>query len=245
MGYCPDCRKKYKPSEPVEETAPERVARQRRMMRLSCGIPPKFMTEDFSTFEMGRQDKAFKKCWEYAEDFPITIPQGYHSLVLYSDHSWGVGKTHLACSIGHRILDRWQGERVGRSLVLFVSEPDIYTRIQATYGHPLEERYRQETEADIIRQFTSAGLLIIDDVGKRQVADPRFVQRTMFSIIDGRYKAMLPVVLTANLNQGQLKSYLGGGEDEASFDRLTEMCGGRSGKGVKFFQLEGESYRRR
>ena len=104
--------------------------------------------------------------------FLSAIPQGYHSLVLYSDHSWGVGKTHLACSIGHRILDRWQGERVGRSLVLFVSEPDIYTRIQATYGHPLEERYRHETEADIIRQLTSASLLIIDDVGKRRVARP-------------------------------------------------------------------------
>lgn len=246
-GYCPDCVQLIpKVPEEVKETTPERIARGRREMRESSGIPPKFMAEDFSTFEQDSQPKAFKKCLEFAESFPLVEPQGKQSLVLYSEHSWGVGKTHLACAIGHRILDRWKGERIGRRLVLFVSEPDLYVRIQSTYGSfSRDERPNHENESDIIRQLTGASLLIIDDVGKRRVQDLRFVQRIMFSIIDGRYKAMLPLVLTANLSPDGLKSYLGGGEDEASFDRLTEMCGGRSGKGVKFFQLEGPSYRRK
>ena len=247
-GYCPDCVQLI-PKVPgeVEETTPERIARERREMRESSGISPKFMTEDFSTFEQDSQPKAFKKCWEFAESFPLTEPQGKQSLVLYSEHSWGVGKTHLVCAIGHRILDRWKGERIGRRLVLFISEPDLYMRIQSTYGYSPEEKSRHENEADIIRQLTSASLLIIDDVGKRQVTDKenKFVRRIMFAVIDGRYKAMLPLVLTANLNPDGLKTYLGGGEDEASFDRLAEMCGGRSGRGVKFFQMEGSSFRRR
>ena len=83
-------------------------------------------------------------------------------------------------------------------------------------------------------------MLIIDDVGKEKRNDPKFVQRTLFKIIDGRYKGARPVVITANLNPTQLKRYLGaGGEDEASFDRLWGMTNG------EFFNIEGESYRRK
>ena len=64
------------------------------------------------------------------------------------------------------------------------------------------------------------------------------MQRVLFSIIDGRYKAMRPMVVTANLSPEGLKLYLGGGGDEASFDRLWEMVKG------KFIKIEGESYRR-
>ena len=40
MGYCPDCRKKYKPSEPVEETAPERIARRTADDAIELWYPP-------------------------------------------------------------------------------------------------------------------------------------------------------------------------------------------------------------
>jgi DNA replication protein DnaC len=248
-GYCPDCAKKlFEREEAMEKgiITPEEINRQRRLWRLRCGIPPKFANEDFSTFEKDRQPKAFKKCWDYAENYPLGAPQSYPSLVLFSEHSWGVGKTHLVCSIAHRILDRWNGERINCP-VLFISEPDLYMRIQATYNYSLEEKYSKEDESDIISHLTSAGLLILDDVGKRRVHDPRFVQRIMFSVIDGRYKAMLPIVLTANLNPEQLKVYLGGGEkDEASFDRLLEMTGGMVRPGViRFLKLEGDSFRRK
>ena len=202
------------------------------------------MNEDFFTFKKGKQDKAFQKCWNYAENFPLAAPQGYPSLVLFSERSWGVGKTHLVCALGHRLLDRWKGEKIGRPIIKFISEPDLYLQIQATYNYSPEDRLHRESEASIIQSLLQPCLLIIDDVGKRKVQDGRFVQRIMFAIIDGRYKAMLPIVLTANLGQNGLKAYLGGGEDEASFDRLIEMCGGKSGKAIKFFRLEGPSYRR-
>ena len=109
--YCPECTFKLVviPTEEPEETPAEWLARTRRQMREYSGIPSRFMGEDFSTFKKGRQDKAFQKCWNYAENFPLMAPQGYPSLVLFSEHSWGVGKTHLACAIGHRLLDQWKG----------------------------------------------------------------------------------------------------------------------------------------
>lgn len=240
-GYCPECAKKVLEEEEAREESMklEKIAHQRRRWRLTCGIPPKFMTEEFGTFDKERQLKAYEKCLGYANNYPLTNPRGYSSLLLFSEHSWGVGKTHLVCSIAHHILGRWTGEDTGCP-VLFISEPDLYMRITATYNYSLEEKSYRESETDIIKQLTAVGLLILDDVGKRRVTDPRFVQRIMFSIIDGRYKAILPMVLTANLDPERLRVYLGGGqEDEATFDRLLEMTGG------KFLEIEGESYRRK
>jgi len=168
-------------------------------------------------------------------------------MVMFSEASWGVGKTHLAGAIAHRILDRWQGDPF-MCPVLFVSEPDILLQITATYNFNLEEKQTRESESDIINRLIAVPLLIIDDVGKRKVSDLRFVQRIHFSIIDGRYKKLKPIVLTANLDSEGLGRYLGGinpaeartdGVDEATLDRLIEMCGGQ------FDKMDGKSYRRK
>ncbi len=241
LKYCPDCKEKLDKQLAQQEEAARQleIATKRREWRAACGIPHKFMTEQFDTFDKSRQPDKYDLCLKYADSYPLGDSRKYPSLVLYSEQSWGVGKTHLVCSIAHQILNRWDGENIGRP-VLFISEPDLYLRIQATYNYSPEERHYRESETDIINQLTRVPLLIMDDVGKRRTHDPRFVQRVMFSIIDGRYKDMRPMVLTANLSPNQLATYLGGGQvDEASFDRLMEMCGG------EFIRIEGESYRRK
>ena len=235
-GWCPECNESFWKKKKAEEKLKLDASNNhtRRLWRLRCGIPPKFQNEDFSTFIILRQPKAFKVCWDYAENYPLLKPRGYKSLVLFSEQSWGVGKTHLSCSIGHRILDRWNGEDINCP-VLFVSEPDLYLRLQATYQ---DRGIAKETEADIIKQLVGVDLLIMDDIGKRRVVDPKFVQRIMFAVIDGRYKTMRPMVLTANLSPDGLGEYLGGGrQDEASIDRLVEMSG------KHFDKMEGKSYR--
>ena len=244
-GYCPKCRRKRVKEENEREEAERlaEIAKTRLRWRENCGIPPKFMKEEFGTFDKSRQAKAYEKCLAYAKNFPLIGYRGYPSLLLYSDHSWGIGKSHLACSIGHNILSRWNGENISCP-VHFTTEPDLLMRIYATYSYTLEEKQYRESETDIINRHIAVPLLILDDIGKRRTHDPRFVQRILFALIDGRYRAMKPMVLTANLTPERLKTYLGGGQaDEASFDRLLEMCGG--GKGLKFFQMDGESYRRK
>ena len=240
-GYCQDCARKLYEEELAKEEAARKlgIATGRREWREKCGIPHKFMTEQFGTFDKSRQTDKYKLCLKYADSYPLMDSRGYLSLILYSEESWGIGKTHLVCSIAHHILNRWDGENIGCP-VLFISEPDLYLRIQATYNYSQEEKYYRESETDIINQLTRVPLLIMDDVGKRRTHDARFVQRVMFSVIDGRYKNMRPVVLTANLSPQKLAVYLGGGQgDEASFDRLLEMASNQ------FIRMEGESYRRK
>jgi len=238
-GYCPDCAKQVYDEEVAREEAARQaeVARVRRQHRLSSGIPPKFMNSDFSTFEKGWQDKAFKLCWDYAEGFPVDrYPAGYRSLYLWSTESWGTGKTHLASAICHRIYDRWTGTgNKGCPRIIFLSEPELFRRIQATYSFTREESQIRESEDDIIKSIVYADLVVLDDVGKEKRADPRFIQRTIYAIIDGRYKNQLPLIITANLDPNQLKEHL----ESASFDRVFEMIQGKS------IRMDGRSFRRK
>lgn len=237
-GLCPDCAQKEYDNEVAKEKATKQssIMTERRRCREECGIPSKFMNQDFSTFDKGWQDEALNKCWKYAESYPVEArPINYPSLYIYSGSSWGIGKTHLSCAIAHRILNRWKGEDRGCPRVVFISEPDLFRKIQATYNYSAEEKQYRESENDIIKGIISADLIILDDVGKEKRQDPRFVQRTLFAIIDGRYKVSLPIVLTANLNPAQLKRHL----EDASFDRFYEMTKGQA------VLMDGESYRRK
>lgn len=151
------------------------------------------------------------------------------------------GKTYLTCAIAHRILDRWNGEKTGCP-VSFIAEPDIYRRIQTTYNYSAEERKRLQSEQEIINELVAVPLLIIDDIGKEHRTDKRFVQRVLFSIINSRYNAQRPVVLTTNMTAGQLENYLGNDSDSATFDRIWEMCvSPKQG----FIRIKAESYRRK
>ncbi len=237
LENCPDCSAKYKAEEEAKEKLLEkRVIDDARLYGLGIsGIPPKFMGCSFNTFDKSWQDKALAFCKKYADDFPVDKrPLDYHSLYLWSQQSWGVGKTHLSCAIAHRIFERWTGGNRGCPRIYFVSESDLFRQIQATYSFNREEAQTRDSEDDIIRKLTCCDLLILDDVGKERRSDARFIQRTLFGLIDGRYKLQLPMILTANVNADGLKAHLEG----ASFDRFFEMIGGKS------VCMDGDSYRR-
>ena len=236
---CEPCAKGryFREHQAVEVERQETISRIRKGWRETCGIPLIFQTSEFGTFERERQPKAYDCCLAYAQGFNLAKPQGYPSLVMFSEKCWGVGKSHLACAIINHLLNKWNGVPRTRP-VLFVSEPDLFRRIQATYNVAREDRGWRETEDDVMKELTTVPLLVIDDIGKEERGDPRFVQRTLFAIVNGRYNNLLPLVLTANLGEHGLRQYLGAGQNEASFDRLVAMTKG------EFVAMTGKSYRR-
>ncbi|KKN50930.1 hypothetical protein LCGC14_0627950 [marine sediment metagenome] len=213
----------------------EQINKEKEIWHRTCGIPLRFKGKTFDNYKRSEDNrKAFEISVEYADMFPLEQGHEYHSLGIISDNIWGNGKTHLACSIAHRIIDRWASLK--RCPVYVVTEPDLFSRIRATFGHNKDT----ETEEDVYNYIINVPLLIVDDMGKEDVADPRFVQRVWFRIINGRYDNMLPIVLTANMSPDGLAKHLGGSRNnEASFDRLYEML-----QGV-FYEVRGESYRRK
>lgn len=237
---CPKCRQKKR--EEMEEHEQQRIeveaTERKQSWRVVSGIPRRFRSENFNTFEVGEANgkKIHALCLDYAENFPLAKDAGYKSLGMFSKGIWGNGKSHLACSIAHKIIDRWIGGGE-QSPVLYITEPQMFSRIRATFNRGYDSN--GETEDSVYHHLTTVPLLIVDDIGKEEVPDPRFVQRVWFSVVNGRYDNMLPVVITANLDPDGIEQHLGGSRgNEATFDRLYEMLGG------VFWEMTGSSYRR-
>jgi DNA replication protein DnaC len=240
-SYCRECSQKRLEAEERKEaeTKAREITTRREQWRRECGIPLRFFQSRFDKFDQnvgGNILKIWRECGKYADGFSPKTPQHCQSLVLYSPNVWGVGKTYLGCAIAHAILDKWSGQTDGCP-VYFISEPQLFMRIRATYNRQRGEGYA-ETEDDIYRKLTRVSLLILDDVGKEEVSDPRFVQRVLFALIDGRYQNMLPMVITSNLDSDGLARHLGGDRNNsASMERLVEMTGN------VFWEITGSSYR--
>jgi DNA replication protein DnaC len=242
VGKCESCRRESVKEELGKNT--KVVVEQRERWRRDCGITPRFAKCCFDNYKTDG-NKILKSintdCKNYAENFPLNYYQyiknnkQYNSLVLASPVN-GIGKTHLAFAIINRILDRWNGENVVCP-VKFITEPEIYAQIKATFSYSDEERNTKPSEEDIIKSLIFTPLLVIDDIGKTPQNDMKFIQRTLYRVIDGRYQRLFPVVLTTNLTPKGLENYLGTNSDKAIINRLIEMVNG------KFIELVGESYR--
>jgi DNA replication protein DnaC len=239
QGNCPSCCDRITEEEDRREAEAnkQRVERLRDGWRQECGIPFRFKDSRFDKFDRNVDKtivKAWRQCQEYAEKFTFRNPRLSKSLLMYSHGVWGIGKTYLVCSVANTLIDKWNEETV-RCPVLFISEPQLFLRVRASYNRRSSDK---ETEDEIYQRLISVPLLILDDVGKEEVSDLRFVQRVLFAIIDGRYQRMLPVVLTANLTPDELDLHFGGDRgNSASMDRLAEMTGN------VFYELKGRSYR--
>jgi hypothetical protein len=253
---CPECTKQEIQNR--EALRLSQIAKQRLLWRKGSGIPFNQMGKGFEDFDKtvkGNIAKVFCICKCYARYYPVEYKKylkagnkAYPSLVLFSTLDMvGVGKTHLACSILHEILNRWKGEGMeedegGLGLICkrsnpvqIISEPDLYRMITVTYSYTPEEKRVLDCESDIINRLVSRDLLVIDDIGKEPRKDMDFVQRTLFGIIDGRYKNSKPIIITTNKAPNELKDYLG----EASYDRLNGMIGG------VLHKCNGESFRKK
>jgi len=237
---CPKCRtKKREHFESAERQRLESESIERKSnWRIDSGIPQRFRSERFETFKLKSNNlkKIHTLCHEYADNFPLGRKPECESLGIFSKGVWGLGKSHLVCSIGHRIIDRWLGAGTN-SPVYYITEPQMFSRIRATFNRGYDNN--SETEEQVYHHLINVPLLIVDDIGKEEVADPRFVQRVWFSIVNGRYDNVLPLVITANLDPDGIANHLGGSRNnEAAFDRLYQMLGG------VFWEMVGESHRR-
>lgn len=215
-----------------EEIAPEINLKEKHEAWIMQSIPARYRTVTFDNFKVTPSNKkAFTMCKEYVKNYPAQHNANYKSIGIFSNGVWGVGKTHLAVAMAKEIIYKCQFINP----VLYTTEPDMFLRLKSTFN-----RQNDETENVVMKKLTTVPVLIVDDIGKEEVSDPRFVQRAWFSIINTRYDNLLPLILTANLDPDGICNHLGGNRgNEASFDRLYEMLQGT------FYEITGESYRRK
>jgi DNA replication protein DnaC len=125
--------------------------------------------------------KAYKRTLEYAKQ-----PQGW--LILKGNY--GCGKTHLAAAIANY--------QVQHGLpVLFVVVPDLLDHLRATFSPDSAVTFDRRFET-----VRTAPLLILDDLGA-QSSTP-WAQEKLYQILNHRYNAQLPTVITTNYELEEL-----------------------------------------
>lgn len=141
-------------------------------------------------------------------------------LIMYGNV--GTGKSHLAAAVIHEAIDR------GYRDCYFRVWPEYLKRLQGTWDKDEDgNRISQETEADVIRELQQGLIVVIDDLDKRQPSE--WVKSTLYSVLNYRYNAEMPTILTFNCGPGEmsdkapgrlaLEEYLG----RAVLDRIIEV----------------------
>lgn len=125
--------------------------------------------------ERGNMQRVFNTAKGYAEH-----PQGF--IVFTGDY--GCGKTHLAAAIANAIVHR------GNSVVFRVV-PDLLDHLRATFAPNSTTSYDQ-----LFEDTRTAPVLVLDDLGTES-ATP-WAREKLFQIIDFRYVAHLPTIITIN-----------------------------------------------
>ena len=116
----------------------------------------------------------------------------------------GTGKTFIAAAIANALIDKGYN-------CLVTNFARLVNTIQGMYAGKQE----------YIDSLNAFDLLVIDDLAAER--DTEYMQETVQMIIDNRYRAGLPLIVTTNLTSEELKNP----EDikkQRTYSRLLEMC---------------------
>lgn len=125
----------------------------------------------------------------------------------------GGGKTFFAACIANAIIDR-QVEKGdwNAAPVIMTTIPALRDEMQRDYG---------SKKAEVLRRIVETPLLILDDVGYERKTSTS--EELAYEIVNKRYKANKPLIVTTNLTPGEIRSAQEQNQARI-FDRIVEMC---------------------
>jgi DNA replication protein DnaC len=193
------CAKEQQEAEEAETRRRElsfKIAKYKRM-----GFPESDMQEwTFANDDLANE-KITNAMRRYVDRFADFKRQG-KGLLLYGPV--GTGKTYAACEVANALIEQGRPALVTK-----------FTRLTNT----LQETFdRKQEYIDSLNQFE---LLVLDDLGvERQT---KFMQEMVYDIIDSRYRAGLPFIVTTNLSIEEIKNP-GDVGNARIYDRILERC---------------------
>lgn len=138
-------------------------------------------------------------CLQYAQTFTKEDPTG---LLLYGNV--GTGKSYMSAAIANHLID--QGNTA------------IFTDI-STIATELEQSFENRTK--IMKKLLTCDILCLEDIGSER--NTEYMYGILYSIIDGRYKAQKPMIITTNIPL-ETMSHTTSTASQRIYDRILETC---------------------
>lgn len=195
------CKCKKEARDREEEERKQREFAQKVARYRSVGFPESEMRNWTFANDDGKNPKMTAAMQNYVKHFAEFQKQG-KGLLLFG--SVGTGKTYHAACIANALIDT--------GVPCLVTN---FARIANTVQGLFEGR---QEYFDSLNRFP---LLVLDDLAAERKTE--WMQEIVFNIIDARYRAKLPLIVTTNLTREELMN-----PDDITyqriFSRLFEMC---------------------
>lgn len=203
---CPKCAAEMAESQRTEQIqqARKQAAELIRRSRLDAGVSLRNVEASFSDYVPEEDHEAQNLA--NIQRFCNRVQQGGTGNVVMCGLP-GTGKTLLVAATVNQLLAAGKRCRIVKMLDLIRELKDCWRR-GADY-----------TETQLIKQFSSYDLLVIDEVGLGYGSDTE--KLFIFDVVDGRYNNMLPTVLVSNLDLTGVKQAIG----DRVVDRLRQDGG--------------------
>ena len=204
----------------LEEKRKERI----KNLFGNSGMSKRALKCSFDSYQPTFQNaEALRICNEYIKDFDLILISERNGLFICGE--CGVGKSHLAFATANSLIEK------GNS-VIAMTMIDLLLKIKSSFNAYNDKM----TEEQILKIYTDCALLVIDDLGKEKPTE--WALQMIYSVIDRRYNALKPIIVTTNFTASELVKRFGDSSiGHAIVDRLFEIC--------EYVSIEGESFRRR
>lgn len=187
--------------EEAEEEARKQAEFERKVNAMrKAGFPDADMlnwTFANDDMENERITKAMKR---YVDNFSEFRTQG-KGLLLYGNV--GRGKTYAACEVANALIDK--------------GIPVLVTNF-ARIVNALQGTFEKQEYIDSLNRYA---LLVIDDLSAER--DTGYMMEQIYQVVDARYRAKLPMIITTNLSLDEIKNATDL-EHRRIYDRIIERC---------------------
>lgn len=168
-------------------------------------IDDRFKESTFENFKINEYNqRQFKLAKRYVEKFEEMYARN-KGLLFYGEPS--TGKTYLASCIANALLKK--------RVPLIVTSIIKLTSASGPFSKEAEEQRL------LVRKMNAARLLVIDDLGTERETDYKMEQ--VFEIIDSRYGAKRPMIITTNLSLYQMQ-HEPNMRKRRVYERIFEIC---------------------
>ncbi len=207
IRYIPSCKchetfyeREFEKIERANEK--ERVKNRGNRYKNFSIIDNKFLNSLFEKADFTEKHMEIAK--KYAEKF---IEKNCDVGILFYGNS-GTGKTFASACIGNYLMERGRNV-IALNIGLYLTELK-------------QEWNRKETE--LLHKISKCDLLIIDDLGCEKISE--WVLEKIFLLIDTRYRASKPVIITTNLfySRDNEKCGIYNTFGTRIKERISEMC---------------------